>query len=541
MMLGFVSCVEDKGNYSYSDINEIFVDLPKDYARVYLEDTVVRIEPRLTQSLAKDESNLSFIWKHSNVTHYMANREGDTVSTQRYVNQTISSTDMEYFHYYWLEITDKTTGLVYPFYTTLTVVKPFVNAWTILHTQENNAKLGAIEYILKGDPEKHLDIFGEFGYPPLRGNAVALGANNEDQASLQGGAYPSSVYNAVYLITTDADESGVYAPWSKFNKYVPGVGIPQMVYNYNSSYFDVSKVTSPYKANGDGGIVVNDGRLFHGRSGLKWYEAKKAAAVGDIHVDKILRVGRISIIYDDLGKRFLWYNHAGNGSAPAGSGKYAYTVGNFHDDENKSEIQEMDRTSNSISLKNIEHRVLHIGIGYKTSAGYQYVKSYAIANSQSEAKTYIYMFPTTYVIAQSSSNKSIEELKVINTPAGLNENSCFASGIAYNNIAFYSSGSSVYRLDFSTGIATKIYDHSSGGTIVKMTMAKQELSSTNTYDTEAYGFPFLERSLGIAVNRGASGELAVLNLNEAGSVIATSVFDGFGNIKDICFVSDIKR
>jgi hypothetical protein len=542
MILGLVSCVEDKGNYSYSDINEIFVDLPRNYARVYLADTIIRIEPQLSQSLAKDESNLSFLWKYSNLTPNSAKYEGDTISTERYVDQVITNADAAFFHHYWLEITDKSTGLVYPFYTTLSVIKPFVNTWTILHAEGNSTKLGAIEYLLEGDPIKHPDVFEEFGYAPLKGAPVALGANLIDRASILGGDYPDYVYNAMYLITTDADESGVYAPWLKFSKYIAGIGIPQMVRDYSSAYFDVSKVIMPYKSNSDGGIVINDGRLFQGREGLKWYEAKIAPEVtGNIHIAKALRISRITIMYDDLGKRFLWYNSSTNGNAPSGSGRQPYTIGYFHDNENTSTILEMARPVNTLNLNDIQHRVLHIGVGYKSSpTNYQWIGSYAIANGQSDGKTYIYLFSRADQFGNTG-NKTVTDLKEFDTPAGLNENSCFASSGAYNNIAFYSSGSSVYLLDFSTGAVTKIYEHSAGGTIVKMEMARQEPASNVTYDTNAYGFAALDRSLGIAINRGASGELAILNLNEAGSVVSTTVFDEFGSIKDICFLSDIKK
>lgn len=36
----------------------------------------------------------------------------------------------------------------------------------------------------------------------------------------------------------------------------------------------------------------------------------------------------------------------------------------------------------------------------------------------------------------------------INIPSGLDENSCFASSALYNGIIFYSSGNTIYRLDF---------------------------------------------------------------------------------------------
>jgi len=279
--------------------------------------------------------------------------------------------------------------------------------------------------------------------------------------------------------------------------------------------------------------------------GLKWYEALFASSVtGNANIDKVLRVGRITIMYDNIEKRFLWYNNYANGSAPNNGGN---TTGNFHEEENKAEIVELDRPladpPNPVSLRNVEYHVLHIGVGYKTNPLiYQDIESFAIANGN-DAKTYIYLFPTTRQIAGSSSSQTVKELKIIDTPSGLNEHSRFASSEFYNNIAFYSSENKIYRLDFNTGIAAQIYEHSAGSVIAVMNMAKQEisLSSNQSYDIDAYGFAALSRSLGVGINRNGEGELVILHLDEAGSVIQTSVFGGFGNITDICFLCDILR
>jgi hypothetical protein len=306
-----------------------------------------------------------------------------------------------------------------------------------------------------------------------------------------------------------------------------------MLDNYGTVPFDMSKITYVNRPNAGGGAIINDGRLFHTRNGLKWYEARINPFIGDVRIDHALRVGRIALMFDGLGRRFLWFNYF----APF---TFNNVVGNFRDVErNVAQIEELDRIANGdISLSNIDHQVLHIGIGNRASIStYQHIRSFAIANG-SNSRTYIYLFPTTHQIAQTSANPSIEEIRVIQTPQGLDENSRFASSVAYSNIVFFSSGNVIYHLDFSTGIATEIYRHPGGGEIVAMRMARQEPLLAG-HDTDDYGHP-IDRSLGVAVNIGSIGELVVLNLNEAGVVVQSEIFRGFGQIKDIHFVCDVR-
>jgi hypothetical protein len=519
-------CVDDKGNYAYTDVNEPVIDLPAVYRRVYLEDQTLRVEPRLSQTFAADNSNLSFAWRHSQLSVADARRQDSVASTDRWIDLTIKADDKRFVHYFWLEVTDALTGLVYPYHTQVQVVKPFANTWAVLHSgTDGKALLGAVEYTLTGDQIEHTDVFAEFGHAPLTGEPVALGENNNERANLPGES-SSTTYNDLYLITTNPAESGVYLPWMKFQPYLQGVFIPQMVENYAASGFDTAGVTMIHKPNGDGVAAVANGTLFQGGLGLKLYKAKiNPLVTGPVNISHALRMGGLALMYDDAGRRFLFYSLRPNAAINP-------TVGNFLASENSSTIQAMSDSPHPLSA--IPHNVLHIGIGYKTSTAYQTIESFAIANG-TDNRTYIYMFPSGNQISTSS---NLKDLKSIATPAGLNADSRFASGTLYNNMVFYSAGSSVYMLDFSTGVSTLVYEHGTGGQIVALQMAKQEMPSSESFDYEAYGHN-PGRSLGVAINRGASGELVVIDLNENGTMLDSKTYDGFGNIKDVKFVADI--
>ena len=64
-LLLLLGCYDDKGSYNYHDINEINIELPATVnVRLSKEEAVpVSIEPKLSQTLEKEESHLSYRWE----------------------------------------------------------------------------------------------------------------------------------------------------------------------------------------------------------------------------------------------------------------------------------------------------------------------------------------------------------------------------------------------------------------------------------------------------------------------------------------------
>ncbi len=547
VLFALAACVDDKGNYDYTDINEVEVVLPELYRRVYQEDQVVRVEPELTQTMADNMENLEFSWKYSTMSYGQARNQEEPVSTDPWVDLEIHEDDRVFNHYFWLEILDKTTGITYPFTTRVQVVSPFVNTWAILHDGDGSgttAKLGAVEYAIGNKPFTHTDLFAEFGYPALTGAPVALGEDNQEKSELDDFYYAGTQYNVLMLMTSNGAESGLYYPTTKFEPYLNGMFIPQMVApDYGASGFDPALTTYVHKPHSGfgGGSIVNDGKLYNwSGQGMKIYAAKQDPEVaGTVEVTHAVRLGRVTVLFDNAGKRFLYYENALN---PLGNAKVSVAYNEATD--NKAAMKLMDRTANNqLALDNITHEVLYMGaLPRQVATMAPSIKSFAVANDGA-GKSYIYLFSRTDDI-NNSGRASVLEIREVDTPAGMDNTSKFASGTAYNNMMFFSAGSKVYRYDFSTGVATLIYDHSAagGGTVSAMRIAKQEppTSTGIVFDTEAYGHDS-GRSLGVAFNRGSTGEFVTLNLDEAGvRVIDSEVYTGFGLIKDIAFLAGVK-
>ena len=78
IILLLASCYDDKGNYDYTDVNTVESGLEEVYYR-FTDETIVTIDPKLSQSLEQNKENLKFLWLHS------------TTGTNFYVGSSVQS------------------------------------------------------------------------------------------------------------------------------------------------------------------------------------------------------------------------------------------------------------------------------------------------------------------------------------------------------------------------------------------------------------------------------------------------------------------
>ena len=81
------SCYDDKGNYTYQEVNTLDVSLNKVYSVRLDKDTTVTIIPQLSQSLQENEDNLEYTWLHSTTNHnFYGHGKFDTVGLEQNLN-----------------------------------------------------------------------------------------------------------------------------------------------------------------------------------------------------------------------------------------------------------------------------------------------------------------------------------------------------------------------------------------------------------------------------------------------------------------------
>ena len=527
------SCYDDKGNYTYQEVNTLDVSLNKVYSVRLDKDTTVTIIPQLSQSLQENEDNLEYTWLHSTTNHnFYGHGKFDTVGLEQNLNFHIDpeAKNLAYAHYFRLNVYDRITDIEYPVNTTIELIKPYVGSWMILHRKNGQTELGSVEYI-GGDIVVQEDAYYEETGKRFTGKPQALMSYTTSCKYYGTG----SGWNMFTVITDDPAEAGVYCQWKHFEKKD---SLIRMVAPLAQSSFDFQHVTL---ADGDGAasaLLLSGGMLYQSPRAGKIYESA-ADLEGEVNITLASKISNNALLYDEAGHRFAFYYNTSDG---LGVKKYdpLYFI---ESEENTNLIKAIPTRDGNVSAVNPnklpeDQKVLYLGTGYQYASAWTSVYAYALAKN--DTRCFVYEFnPRGF---NYSDNASFNGYYTINIPQGLDESAVFASTPPYSGLLFYASGNTVYRLDFKQagGKATAIYTHA-GGKAVKMKFAKRYLSSSNAFDTYEFDVQY---SLGIGFDMGnGKGDFVILNLSPTGSVggdsehyPAKQVYTDFGEITDFVFI-----
>ena len=527
------SCYDDKGNYTYQEVNTLDVSLNKVYSVRLDKDTTVTIIPQLSQSLQENEDNLEYTWLHSTTNHnFYGHGKFDTVGLEQNLNFHIDpeAKNLAYAHYFRLNVYDRITDIEYPVNTTIELIKPYVGSWMILHRKNGQTELGSVEYI-GGDIVVQEDAYYEETGKRFTGKPQALMSYTTSCKYYGTG----SGWNMFTVITDDPVESGVYCQWKHFEKKD---SLTRMVAPLAQNSFDFQHITL---ADGDGtasALLLSGGMLYQSPRAGKIYEPA-ADLEGEVNITLASKISNNALLYDEAGHRFAFYYNTSDGL-----GVKKYDPLYFSEsEENTNLIKAIPTRDGNVSAVNPnklpeDQKVLYLGTGYQYASAWTSVYAYALAKN--DTRCFVYEFnPRGF---NYSDNASFNGYYTINIPQGLDESAVFASTPPYSGLLFYASGNTVYRLDFKQagGKATAIYSHA-GGKAVKMKFAKRYLSSSNAFD--AYEFD-VQYSLGIGFDMGnGKGDFVILNLSSTGSVggdsehyPAKQVYTDFGEITDFVFI-----
>ncbi|NDV65412.1 PKD-like family lipoprotein [Bacteroides sp. 224] len=552
-LLLLASCSDDNSNYAYNDVNEILVELDEVY-KVRLEDTELVIRPKISQTLLDKKENLTFMWKHSTSSSVHAAGYGDTLSLADTVALEIKATDKQFTHYLRLNIYDKETGIPYFFETSVKVTKPYMGAWMVLHKQEGETRIGAIEYtdgVGIAENDAYFNNTGE----KLKNDPILLGVNSRLTVNYGTTGVGINYYNAFMVITNNIDESGLYFQTEKLSQKDK---LSRMLYDDHESGFKVEKTTL-YSGDFNGVLCLNDGQLYQGMTaGSRLYKAKTEQLSGEktVNLTHAIKLGYYSMFYDSKARRLLYYNYYnGNKASGNSTGGYSYWPNSFYElDENKASLLNLPKRTidadQPIDLNSIpvNQDVKFIGAGYqpnKVTSGINknVIKCCVLANdNKDEKKSYVYEINMNSINATTSSPKKVlENYYTIVRPNILKDDAKFASSCFYNGLLFFSDGNIIYRLNYSVdgeNNHTSVYQHS-GGTVKAMKFAHyQSVSADATnLDYSAYGHE-VYRSLAIVYDMGGGkSDLVILNLSNIGDLEGSAqVYKEFGDIKDIIFL-----
>lgn len=304
-------CYADKGNYDYVDINEMQVNFTPEageynaeyysysytYRQPATEPLSVTYKAGVAQSVSTGDANLEYEWivtKNSNA------QTRDTVRskelTLEYAPKVKTTYDVRF------RVRDTNTGI--DLYRSLRMVTevPFIKSWFVFHGEPGSRMLGAVEYPDRGvDAEVSPDAYETLhGQPAPFSDAVSMmymaadGYNISSYEHLTFLAPNKFYYMPAFDLVLSARSYATAMP-----EPAAGLKISYGVTNNSIGYAAI--------------LVTEDGQFVHGGPNGFYYKTLTQPDLGGYHVDKAyLSTERYLTIWDDVNKRFLYYNMGEN-------------------------------------------------------------------------------------------------------------------------------------------------------------------------------------------------------------------------------------
>lgn len=527
-------CYEDEGNYTYDDtLEDISVSLDEAFnVRMDKEAFTYTITPDITTPDG-DKSYLEYAWTQGSAPMSLPQ---DTISREEALTVTIDpeSEDFSYNYYFRLYVKDHRRDITVMRPTELVIFKPFTDSWIVLHETGEHAELGSVEYA-NGEIFITPDAYTQESGASFTGRPVRLCSR---QYNTQKYTWLYEAPSQLYVQTTDLAESGLL-------NQVDGLSL---MADWNSllpehllGLVDFDRMQCSASQNGM--TMCSNGHVFRANntSPVMFEMLPSVSLSGDYYIEQVAGGPHTAIAFDKLGHRFVHCNlqtgDSWSGYAPSADmygGEIVpitYRSGLDVADPNAIDPQEE-------ILKFVG------GYHYEVSgiAPWQKYSTYAWTVSP-DGQSHIYVM--RYYSLTHSDVATVSGRYDFPTPEGVDHQTPMASGPTYSNLLFYAVGNKVYRLDFTSGNSTVIYQHEDASAEISALLMAHNSVFQNDADTngaDTYGHPF-SRTLGVAVNTGdGQGQLIVLQLNTAGNVDSdhtypsTQVHTGFGPITDIAFI-----
>lgn len=518
LLLFLSACYDDKGNYSYSDINEMTVKMTpasegeRDDIYIFTQSQddslLFTLTPEVEQTLEKESGNLTYTWMrqwtHERKTHK------DTLHTPSCTFGFPPKTAMSYSVMFILK--DETNGQeIYKQLTVKTVV-PYIRSWLLLHGNDGDRRIGALEY----DATKlHVQRIETDIYEKLQGRRRFQKAFAMKYAS----GYNRDIEKGDKLFVFQPDSVTWIYP---FNCTEQGSTVKMMPGGWNARF-----VSCTSNLDGKFGVLCDDGKYYHNGAFGYFYQAQAEVGSTDYQADRAyMSADAYVTLWDDTHKKLIyygnnnWYDSWTDSRVDISSfdSRIVYFTPDNLKDFNLSDcrllwmgkgLTDQSETGASVLLKTNSGGTCHmLNIGYGGKD-----KSFSLKAPKDDGDEPGFV--------------NVENLILKN--ADFDEHTVFASTGAFRNQLFYAQGSDLYLYNIISGESDFLYSTGSGKTITRLAFRQEERGSMDS----DFGH---ERMLGIAVvTAEGQGEFHELILDEAGDVSQSSSFDGFGPIIDFCY------
>jgi len=484
---GLAGCYDDKGNYDYTDINEMTYTIKAaikggneiavdtfGYSRCKQspEDVVVVYTPVVHQSMVSGEENIAYEWR-------VVNRGEEKVYTDKELELVFpKNTASEYNITF--RITDMTTNV--SFYRSLRIktVQPYLYSWFVLNGEDGDCRLSVVE-----EPDSAQSVVSYDGYGDL-------GLFNGEERKV--------IREADALIySPDVDASSLINP--ELLQIMTKKGIWKMKPNTltmtamrMNSELSVTDRLEGSVACGATGVVDERGQLYLSVDGASYQLLHPNSE--NYHADVISHnLGDVQsvVFWDNNKKRF------GYADASRWGRQEVYFIGSEIEDAGNQEIVWIGP---EFGVEGRDYGSLCMAVGRNKTT-----REYTVYHITRDEKN-------EYIITP----QNIGALK--GTPSGF-----VSAPYAWERQFFYISGNCLYRFN-GMDESIEIYDAGSPIRQVKFRILNQNIGRDDDV-----------RVLGLAVEGTEGWELHQISLTNGGDLEENKVkvFEGFGPIRDFCF------
>lgn len=538
-LMSFVACYDDKGNYDYSDVNEVEITLPPTSVRLSKTETVsVTLEPEISQTMAADESNLTFTWGRMNGSEILAGGEYQACGEGKTLTLSFGPEDQDYVKVL-LTVTDnRPDGSTWFAEAVVSPILPYNATWFVLQDEGGKSVLGAVDgegesAVVLPDAYK-TDMGADF---PLQGTPRMI------KTIFQWGDVMYR-YSRVLMVMTDQD-AGIYNStsfdliysWRQLLLYKTQMGesnfVPKDIWSTkNAGHLLVNDEDEVYLANADSYAI------FHP---LGWASSTEAKEVRITHAAGS-PTGTWWFLYDENSRSFLYAagrndmmealmsnpGYRGSGQVPA------------------SPYNNLSSIPNNAAAPNVFEPTIEEGdVVLSMDAGEKGTKVFATTYSPSKNKYVVYEFAGGGIVDPSVAICSAKY--EFDLPgANYNEVSVAMSSHGYERgMLFVAYGNKVYRVELSAmPRVTLLYEHPDGMAKIKKLKFKYGddefiyAEDPNDWMAPSYSFEYYW-GLGALVDYGNNtGSVVDMKLNAAGELdqeVPMTEHKGFGKVVDFSF------
>ncbi|QTE21327.1 PKD-like family lipoprotein [Polaribacter cellanae] len=470
-----ISCMEDKGNYNYKEINEVKVEgLKEEYSVVRFDN--FNIVPRIVNTKKNNNSaGYSYKWQT-----YDSNSIGDEVklidlSTEKDLLTPIQLKPGNYNIYY--TIKDLDTELEFQYNFRLEVVNSIYEGWLVLSEVNGGSRLDMVS-LINGKYETKIDVLGL----------------SSSELKLKG--KPGFVYTYKYK----RDYYGIYISTSGNGT----VKIEPNTFSWNSA-LNISNEfvgSQPLDLEVDNLVAKYNGHAYIAKNGniyyyFDTYQLKYSAPINTIggvvfEASPFIGKGYLfgnSILYDNTNKRFVNTNYGKTSVMPAGT-LFNFTTG-----------------------KDLEYMV---GSEFNGSYG---AEIFSILKDSNNGKKYLAIF--------NSQNNSQSYYGEVIAP-DFNKATSYAVSPDYGYL-FYVAGSKVYQYDFSLRTTKLMLDKGSEEiSLIKFHNFFEDFLNDD--------YKSMQSKLIVCSYNGSEGTMELYKVPPVnGQIKLETKYSGFGKIKSITY------